>query len=431
MPRRCGVVVVANHFNGLVDGALLLAHLPRRPSFLAKSTLWDVPLLQPLLDLAGAIPVIRRQDLAPAGSSSPAGGAERNRETFARCEELLAGGGVVALFPEGTTHPGPGLRPLRTGAARIALRTATRAGAPSLSILPVGLHFDAPHRFRSRALIEIGEPLVVEDVSGDDPPAVTRLTARIGTALEALTPSYASWEEARLLERAAELYRRHLESGSAVTSGLPTEPTDQRRPYFDAYERLRRRHPDEVAAVVGSLVSYRRLLATFGVREDLIELGGVAVRAAIVWSIRRTAALLVLLPLAAVGVVLNWPPYRLVGWVATRWAEGPEVVSTYKLSAALVAFPAMWGLESVALGLLAGLASGVAMLVLAPLSGLVALSFGERRRELEERARTWVLLRRGRLAAELARRREQILRQMEHLRELDRESMALDDSSRS
>src|SRR3954469_14841930 len=91
IPLHRPLVLVANHVNGLIDPILLMGPLPVTPRFLGKSTLWKIPILRPFLDLAGAIPVYRRQD----EGSDPA----KNAETFARSHELLAQGGALALFP--------------------------------------------------------------------------------------------------------------------------------------------------------------------------------------------------------------------------------------------------------------------------------------------------------------------------------------------
>src|SRR6188768_2780036 len=93
LPRgeaRVPLVVVANHVNGLIDPLFVLGTLRLPARLLGKSTLWKIPVLAQVLDLAGVIPVYRRQD----EGADPA----KNLETFARSHDELARGGVVAIF---------------------------------------------------------------------------------------------------------------------------------------------------------------------------------------------------------------------------------------------------------------------------------------------------------------------------------------------
>src|SRR5256884_8917449 len=112
------------------------------------------------------IPVHRRQD----ASSDPA----QNRETFDTARAVLARGGAIAIFPEGTSHSDPKLRPLKTGAARIAFGAAGALGdASPIRIVPAGLYYRAKRTFRSAALLYFGEPFAVEPgplEPGEEPP---------------------------------------------------------------------------------------------------------------------------------------------------------------------------------------------------------------------------------------------------------------------
>ena len=53
---------------------------------------------------------------------------------------------------------------------------------------------------------------------------------------------------------------------------------------------------------------------------------------------------------AAVGVLLNWLPYQLPGWVSRALTRTPDEPATYKILTALLAFPAFWIAEAVAVG---------------------------------------------------------------------------------
>ena len=57
---------------------------------------------------------------------------------------------------EGKSHDEPGLAPLKTGAARMALEAMTSGSAPDLAIVPIGLVFERKEAPRSRVLVQVG-----------------------------------------------------------------------------------------------------------------------------------------------------------------------------------------------------------------------------------------------------------------------------------
>lgn len=65
-----------------------------------------------------AIPVTRPKD----GDAT----AESIAESFCQVHARLAAGATVALFPEGISHTGVDLAPLKTGAALLALSIQSR-----------------------------------------------------------------------------------------------------------------------------------------------------------------------------------------------------------------------------------------------------------------------------------------------------------------
>jgi 1-acyl-sn-glycerol-3-phosphate acyltransferase len=177
------LLLAPNHPNGLLDGLVLLMAVQRRVAFLAKSTFFHNPLLAPLLHAFSAVPVYRPQDAGkPAGQQRIR--IRSNDETFAAARQLLASGGALAIFPEGTPNLGQELLPLKTGVARIALGAEAQAGwALGLRILPVGLWFEDQARARTAALVLAGRPLAVSELraiyESDQATAVRALTERL------------------------------------------------------------------------------------------------------------------------------------------------------------------------------------------------------------------------------------------------------------
>ena len=156
VPTGTGVIFVMNHPNGLIDPALVFVALPRRISFLAKSTLFRMPVISFLLKTVEALPVYRKLD---AGED-----VSKNQETFQAAQERLRSGGSIALFPEGVSHNSPKLLPMKTGAARIALGAVSMGEPLDLRIVPVGLYYTSKTTFRIEALLHFVHAFRVEPV---------------------------------------------------------------------------------------------------------------------------------------------------------------------------------------------------------------------------------------------------------------------------
>lgn len=411
IPATGPVVVVANHVNGMVDPALIAGFLPRMPRFLAMDALWRQKPLVPLLEAAGVTPVYRKQEY-------PGADPNRNLDTFAKSWELLAAGGVLALFPEGVSHSEPALQPMRTGAARIVLEAERVYGPLGIVIVPVGLIFDAKGKFRSRALVQAGDPIDPAPeraayLKGDEQArreAVRDLTARVDQGLRAVTLSWGSWDESRLVARAATMWAQRRPN---LPEKLPlSEAFGVQQAMLEGYAWMREHHPRRTASFVHSLAEYDQLLSGARLRDEQV-----AARYApgtVLGFLGRAAAALLPLNLAFLGSLLNAAPYFTVRWIGeSRIASD---TATWTLYPALVAFPAFWLLQGVLAGLLAGFWIGVAMLIAAPVAGSVALAFHDTRRRLQNEARAWFMLRtRRRLAAQLAAKRQEVLDQLDTL----------------
>jgi len=366
-------------------GAERLARLPRAPRFLAKHTLWSNPVVRPFLTLTGAIPVFRRQDGAETAS---------NDETFARCRLVLEQGGAVALFPEGISHDRPELQPLKTGAARIAIDTLRAQPALELRIVPVGLSFESKAEFRSRALIVIGEPLAPDPGPArspeDERDAVRALTARIEAGLRAVTLNFASLEESRLATRAADLYAEdeRVMPGEADLGAR----FSLRRAFGEGYAEARVRQPARVAQIEALVERYDALLAKSRLRDDQVSARYPKHLAA--WYVgSRVQRLAFALPIAALGTLLNYVPYRVPGLVARFAGRHRDLPATYKILTGLALAPLCWAAWIGVAAALAGAWAALLVAVAAPATGWFALRFHELNESFWRELRAWLTLR--------------------------------------
>ncbi len=391
VPRQGPVLFVANHGNGLVDPLLVMGFLPGRPRFLAKSTLWNNPVLRPFLRLGGVIPVYRRRD--------PGFDAAKNASMFEACRRVLAAGGAIALFPEGQSHSEPSLTEIKTGAARIL-----EVDDPAIRrtrIVPVGLYFDVKSRFRSRTLVRVGVPLeLTAQPAGEASEearraAVRRLTDRIAEALRTVTLNYESWEDAQLVARAAEIY---LREGSDLPRSTPlADRVETIARVQSVQQRLLEREPSSLQPLRETLAQYDALLRSLGLRDEQVA-ANYPVPAVTGHLARQGLFLLFWLPLAAAGMALNVLPFVACGILAARFAREPDQPATYKLFGGVVLYPLNWLALGVAAGFWLGGTAALAVLGLAVVSGWVTMHFLDRATTLAKEVRAFFTLRLGRSA---------------------------------
>jgi 1-acyl-sn-glycerol-3-phosphate acyltransferase len=367
IPSSGPVIFVLNHPNGLLDPVFILCLAPRPVSLLGKSTLFKMPVIGWLARALDTLPVYRQQD---KGEDS-----RRNKETFQKCRTLLERGGSLALFPEGVSHSEPSLRPLKTGAARIALGAASAGMKQPLQIVPAGLYYTAKATFRSAALLYFGEPITVAPVVLDEqyePPreAARALSDQLDTALREVTLNADQKQALDMVARAEEIFHADEKHEPSLAEELQLK---QR--FVEGYEFYRTNAPEKLEAIEARIRRYAEQLRVIGLEVD--DLSAVT-RATPGQAFLRVLTFLLLLPFALVGTIVHYPAYRLAG-VLAQWfsRQDDDVVSTIKVLASALLFPLTW---LVCAGLCVwqfGWLVAVVALFCLPLLGYVAVRFAE------------------------------------------------------
>src|ERR1044072_6707638 len=256
VPLDNPVIFVLNHPNALVDPVFLLCLAPRQVSFLAKAPLFRMPVIGYLVKELDSLPVYRRQD---EGED-----VTKNQETFIAARKLLARGGTIGICPEGVSHDEPGLRPIKTGAARISLAAVSTGEVSNLKIVPAGLYYTSKTSFRSDALLYFGDPIEVEPVTLEPdgtPPreAVRRLSDRIEKALREVILDAHHEEELQMTARAERIF-----SSAPRDDSLKNELRLQQR-FIKAYSVVQDRQPERLRRLELRMIRFEEELHQAGV----------------------------------------------------------------------------------------------------------------------------------------------------------------------
>jgi 1-acyl-sn-glycerol-3-phosphate acyltransferase len=354
VPATGGGIFIAWHPNALVDGALIVTAFPRRIVVGARHGLFRWPVLGAALRAMGAVPVYRRRDFPEdADGARRREGNEKSIDAMARA---VAQGAFALLFPEGESHDAPYLIELKTGAARLYYRSCERtdAGAVPPVIVPVGLHYDRKHLFRSSALVSFHPPIDLKPELAAIPASATEeerratyraLTDELERSLREVVYATESWDLHHAMHRARKLMR--AEGAHRAGASLERPGMKERIRWFSrlwaGYNERARTHPEEVEDLVARIRSYDSDLRALGIEDHELYGGGLpSTRLVARIAFQVLLVYFVLPPLLLIGYVVNLPAGLMV-WGVSKWgASARKDVASLKLVAGAIAFPAVW-----------------------------------------------------------------------------------------
>lgn len=340
MPARGPLLVVANHPNTFMDPIVIASLLPQQVYFIAKSTVFSSPLHNWLLPHMNLIPIHRSQDRP--------GVPLDNEATFKAIYQALTNHKTLLIFPEGTSFNERRLRKLKTGTARMALgAAASLPEVANLQILPVGLNYSDPTRFRSDVFVNVGKPIAVApylaQYQQDEKGTVNELTDRIRQQLEKLIVVTPTDDEDVLVRQIEQVYKEtlaaqtSLEAPRHVRDFLLTRAIMKGLAHFLETQPLRvEQFRDKMRSYVGQLeeLDLKRL--------PTVEENNVLLRQTLV----RTLLLTLTLPLYLYGLFNNYLAYIIPSKVADALTEEQEFRAPIMLSVGIFSFPILYALQA-------------------------------------------------------------------------------------
>lgn len=140
-------------------------------------------------------------------------------EVYSHVFEHLKHGHSIGIFPEGGSHDRPHLLPLKLGVAIMALGAVANDPACNVKIVPCGMYYFNRHKFRSRCMVEFGDPMDVDsrlvemyknpETSKD---AVRELLDQIKNGLNLVTVTCPDYDTLICVQVARRLYSNNFSS---------------------------------------------------------------------------------------------------------------------------------------------------------------------------------------------------------------------------
>lgn len=264
--------------------------------------------------------------------------------------------GCIGIFPEGGSHDRSDLLPLKAGVAIMALEQLGRSPEGGLSIIPCGMNYFHAHKFRSRAVIEFGDPIEVHPDQteaykaggADRRSAIGSLLDTIYEGLAAVTQLSPDHDTLVLVQATRRLY-------NPIGKKLPLSlVVEFNRRLLKGYTKYL--DDPRVIKLKKAVIDYNRRLRTLGIKDHQIEWGSVH---EMPWwlvlgtLLYRVSTLLVLGVGTLPGLVLFWPVFVITKIISVKKQrralagsvvklQGRDVVGTWKILVAMGLAPSLY-----------------------------------------------------------------------------------------
>jgi hypothetical protein len=293
---------------------------------------------------------------------------------------LLKRGVAIGICPEGVSHNEPRLKPLKTGAARIAIAAASSGEAIDLSIVPVGLYYTDKTTFRSSALLHFGDAIPVEpqtlEPDGTPPRAAVRaLSAQIEAGMREVILHAEQEEALGLIDRAEKIF-------SAEEIDEPDEEQrlerslELRQKFLAGYAFYRKHAPARIDELESRIVRFEQELDHARMDPSDLSLPPTAIHS-VLRLLAQIATCILLAPAALLGALVHYPAYRMAGLLSRSLGREQDVLSTFKIFSAMLLFPLTWFAAALLAWGFRGWITALVVLIALPGCGYLAVRFFE------------------------------------------------------
>ncbi len=186
IPKEGPVIFAPNHLNALMDALVVQSVSPDNYAtiFLARADVFKKEAVAKFMRSAKIMPAFRLRD-----------GIEnlgKNADVFDQGVEVLERNHALGIMPEGNQELERKIRPLVKGIFRIAFAAQSKMGeTKSVKIIPIGIDYDDFIKFGKNVIVNIGQPIDVQDYMKayevNPAVAVNEIKNRLKTELENLT----------------------------------------------------------------------------------------------------------------------------------------------------------------------------------------------------------------------------------------------------
>ena len=387
VPKGVPVVLAPNHMNGFVDPVVLAMHLPQKVRFFARGDVFKGKFAGWILNQLNVSPMFRIEE----GFSE----IKKNDKTFEECRRLLTADGTLLIFPEGLCVSQRRLQNLRKGLGRIVFQTGESFGfEKDIVVIPVGVNFLFPTKFRSRVSIDVGTPMSAkkyyDQFRQDKVRTINEFTKHLQSEMVNYVSIIKNKENDELVAWIEEIYTHQWLKDNRLDTQSANNRYAASREMIAMVNVLDEQKPERIALLKEKLGPYLKALHKHDLRDHLFREESVE-GMNIGTFILEYVIIYLGMPIYAIGLLMNFPPYLLAKRFADKKIKKPEFYASIRAYLSLMLWSLYFLVQLIVVGIISS--SWAVLCIYAAgvcLSALYVLKFYPRMRKIFGR---WKLLR--------------------------------------
>ncbi|KAI7898707.1 uncharacterized protein BX663DRAFT_523811 [Cokeromyces recurvatus] len=241
----------------------------------------------------------------------------------------------ITIFPEGGSHDRSEMLPLKAGFAIMALGTLAANPTLNLKIVPVGLNYFHPDRFRSRAVVSFGKPISIQpsevenyNLGGQHKrEAITKLLDQSDKAFKAITLNTPDYDTLMIIQTVRRLYKTKRNTSTSIDQVVQLN-----RLFIHLWPRLSKNDPVHFQVIIQKVKQYNSMLRFFGIRDHQVEKLNMTAMEGFVELFKRIIKLTVMIGLGTPTLISNLPLIWITNYISKRKQREALANSSVKLS---------------------------------------------------------------------------------------------------
>ncbi len=334
IPKEGPLMIVANHPSTFMDPIVIATMLDRKLYFLAKGALFKSKIAKWLLPKFNMIPVYRKQD-DPSQMT-------KNEESFEKCYEYLEQGCAILIFPEGTSITERKLRPIKSGAARIVLGAEQKNNFElGIKVITIGLNYTNPHRFNKDLFINIDLPIDTKDFKQeyilDSFKGSKSLTETIRAKLEKLIIDIQDSNTDKLVANIELLYKYKLEAENGIKITDMEDSFNLTKNIVASVNHYVETDPARAKNMEFRISEFLNNLKTIDLKDEYLE-EIKSTKSLTFNAIKSIIISIIGLPFYLFGLINNYLPFEIPGWIARKTSKTPEFIGAIGMVGGMFTF---------------------------------------------------------------------------------------------